>query len=92
MDKNSVIGAGNLYFNTIDYVVFAALLVLSSLIGIYYGFLAKNKQDNTAEYLLGNKQITLLPISISLIASYVLFLLFYGGLCIIQFNQLKFNL
>lgn len=71
MDKNSVIGAGNLYFNTIDYVVFAALLMLSSLIGIYYGFLAKKKQDNTAEYLLGNKQITLLPISISLIASYV---------------------
>lgn len=61
----------DLHFSVADYTVFILLLVLSTLIGIYYGFMAKKKQDNTAEYLLGGKQMTLLPIAISLIGAYV---------------------
>lgn len=57
------------HFSTIDFIALFVLLVLSSLIGIYYGFVAKKKQNNAAEYLLGTKQITLFPVSISLIAS-----------------------
>lgn len=59
-------------FNVADYVIFISLLVLSTLIGIYYGFVAKKKQDNTAEYLFGGKEMTLIPIAISLIVQYVI--------------------
>lgn len=58
-------------FTTIDYGIFAFLLVVSSAIGFYYGFVAKRKQNNTEEYLLGGKEMGLLPISISLIVSWV---------------------
>lgn len=56
-------------FSGFDYVIFISMLVLSSAIGIYYGFIAKIKQDNTAEYFLGAKQMTLLPIAVSLIVT-----------------------
>lgn len=56
-------------FTYIDYFIFGALLLLSSLIGIYYGFVAKKKQDSTEEYLLGGKEMGLIPIAISLIVS-----------------------
>lgn len=56
-------------FTVIDYGIFTLMLVLSSLIGIYYGFFAKTKQNTTDEYLFGGKQMTLLPISISLIVT-----------------------
>lgn len=59
----------NISFTYIDYGIFVALLLLSSLIGVYYGFVAKKKQDSTDEYLLGGKEMGLLPIAISLIVS-----------------------
>lgn len=68
MDER-LVSPENIQFSIADYIVFILLLVLSALIGIYYGFVAKKKQDNTAEYLLGGKQLTLFPISISLIVS-----------------------
>lgn len=74
MDERAVL-TEDLHFSIADYAVFILLLVVSSLIGIYYGFIAKRKQDNTAEYLLGGKQLTLFPISISLVVSWEQFLL-----------------
>jgi len=41
------------------------------LIGIYFGFISKKKQNNTKEYLLGGKQMNFAPIAASLIASHV---------------------
>lgn len=58
-----------LRFSIVDYTISFVLLVLSSLIGFYYGFLAKQKQDNAEEYLLGGKKMTLFPIAVSLIVS-----------------------
>lgn len=58
----------NIRFTTWDYLMFALLLGLSTLIGVYYGFFAKRKQNNTAEYLLGGKQMNTFPVSVSLIA------------------------
>lgn len=43
----------------------------SALIGIYFGFISKNKQNNTEEYLLGGKQMNFFPIAASLIASHI---------------------
>lgn len=56
-------------FTIIDYAIFSAMLILSSAIGIYYGFIAKRKQNNTAEYLLGGKQMKVIPIAVSLIVT-----------------------
>uniref|UniRef100_A0A8D8DPY0 Sodium-coupled monocarboxylate transporter 1 n=2 Tax=Culex pipiens TaxID=7175 RepID=A0A8D8DPY0_CULPI len=59
----------NLLFSTVDYVIFAALLLLSALIGVYFGFVSKIKQNNTKEYLLGGKTMSKFPVSASLIAT-----------------------
>lgn len=56
-------------FDAVDYTIFICLLSFSALIGIYYGFVAKRKQDNPNEYILGSRTMNLLPIAVSLIVS-----------------------
>ncbi|KAL0276709.1 UNVERIFIED_CONTAM: hypothetical protein PYX00_004222 [Menopon gallinae] len=56
-------------FDTIDYIVFAGMLLVSALIGIYFAFFAKRKQNTVKEYLLGGKEMGIFPISMSLVAS-----------------------
>lgn len=57
------------YFSVLDYSIFIAMVALSALIGIYYGFISKQKQDTTAEYLMGGKKMNYLPVAASLISS-----------------------
>lgn len=57
-----------LLFTAIDYTIFGIMLALSALIGVYFGFISKKKQNNTNEYLLGGKQMNFFPIAASLIA------------------------
>ena len=59
------------YFTVIDYGVFVVMLLLSALIGVYFGFISKKKQNNTSEYLLGSKQMGFFPVAASLIASHI---------------------
>ncbi|CAK1555004.1 unnamed protein product [Leptosia nina] len=59
------------YFDWLDYLVFAGMLAMSALIGVYFAFFAKRKQNTTSEYLMGGKTMGMFPISMSLIASYV---------------------
>lgn len=59
------------HFSTVNYTVFGVMLGLSALIGVYFGFFAKKKQDNTVEYLLGSKKMNFFPIAASLIASHI---------------------
>lgn len=61
----------SLTFSTLDYVIFAMMLLLSGLIGVYFGFISKKKQNNTAEYLLGGKLMGAFPVSASLIATHI---------------------
>lgn len=56
-----------LLFSWLDYTLFTLMLVLSALIGVYFGFFGK-KQDNTAEYILGGKTMKIFPIAMSLVA------------------------
>lgn len=56
-------------FSTIDYAIFTGMLLLSALIGVYFGFVSKIKQNNTKEYLLGGKTMSKFPVSASLIAT-----------------------
>lgn len=59
------------FFTSFDYMLFGIMLALSALIGIYFGFFAKRKQNTTTEYLLGGKKMKFFPIAASLIASHV---------------------
>lgn len=61
----------DLHFSAVNYGVFGSMLALSALIGIYFGFISKKKQDNTVEYLLGGKKMNFFPIAASLIASHI---------------------
>lgn len=54
-----------------DYSFFIVLMSASALVGLYYGFFSKRKQNNTAEYLLGGKKMNIIPVAASLIASNV---------------------
>ena len=55
-------------FSIFDYVVFATMLIISSLIGVYFAYFAKVKQNTPSEYLMGSKSIGVLPMSMSLLA------------------------
>lgn len=56
------------FFDAADYVVFSALLIASAMIGVFFAFCAKRKQNTTAEYLLGSKEMGIFPLSMSLCA------------------------
>lgn len=58
-----------LSFKTLDYALFAGMMFLSFLIGVYYGFIRKKKQNTAAEYLLGSKDMKVWPTAISLVAT-----------------------
>ncbi|XP_045187278.2 sodium-dependent multivitamin transporter-like isoform X2 [Mercenaria mercenaria] len=57
-----------LKFHIADYVVMVIFLVISSAIGIYYGFF--KKQRTTEAYILGNRQIHLVPVALSLAVTF----------------------
>lgn len=57
----------NFTFGGVDYVVFILMLASSAAVGIYFGFFSKSK-NTTDEYLMGGKQMKVIPIAISLIA------------------------
>lgn len=56
------------HFDVVDYLVFGAMLVLSALIGVYFAFFAKIRQNTTTQYLMGGKTMGIFPVSMSLIA------------------------
>lgn len=58
-------------FSIVDYVVFSIMLLISALIGIWYGCGPGGKQKTTAEYLLANRKMRNWPVAISLLVSYL---------------------
>lgn len=57
-------------FGTVDYAVFAIMLVLSTCVGIYHA-LAGGRQKTTQEFLLANRRMMSLPVAVSLLASFM---------------------
>lgn len=57
------------HFTTADYVIFAVLLAASMGIGVYYA-LTGGRQRTTQEFLLADRSMSCLPVSLSLIASF----------------------
>ena len=54
----------------VDYVVFAATLAISLGIGVYHSFVG-GKQKTIEEYLLGNRQMGFIPVTLSMMVSYI---------------------
>ncbi|KAM6321178.1 sodium-coupled monocarboxylate transporter 1-like [Aegotheles albertisi] len=57
-------------FTVWDYVVFAAMLLVSAAIGIYYAF-AGGGQKTSKDFLMGGRSMSALPVALSLSASFM---------------------
>ncbi|XP_010158945.1 PREDICTED: sodium-coupled monocarboxylate transporter 1 [Eurypyga helias] len=57
-------------FTVWDYVVFAAMLLVSAVIGIYYAF-AGGGQKTSKDFLTGGRSMSALPVALSLTASFM---------------------
>lgn len=66
MDTPRAIGT----FGVWDYVVFAAMLLISAVIGIYYAF-AGGGQQTSKDFLMGGRRMTAVPVALSLTASFM---------------------
>lgn len=53
-------------FSWIDYVVFVLMLAISAFVGVYWGFFKKQTTQN--DYLLGGRNMKVVPVSMSLVA------------------------
>lgn len=53
-------------FSWMDYVVFVFMLAISAVVGVYWGFM--KKQSTQADYLLGGRNMKVIPVAMSLVA------------------------
>ncbi|KAG7265255.1 hypothetical protein CRUP_022690 [Coryphaenoides rupestris] len=58
-----------MHFGTVDYVIFVLLLVASAGIGLFYAF-SGGRQRTTQEFLLADRSMSCLPVSLSLLATF----------------------
>lgn len=58
-------------FDWVDYLIFVTILIISSLIGVYHAY--KGSSGSTSQYLLGGKEMGIVPIALSLAARYSAF-------------------
>ncbi|XP_067635505.1 putative sodium-dependent multivitamin transporter [Eurosta solidaginis] len=57
-------------FGALDYAIVVIVLIISAAIGIYYR-LTGGKQQTTKEYLLADRQMSILPVAFSLMTSFM---------------------
>ncbi|NXW20993.1 SC5A8 protein, partial [Circaetus pectoralis] len=57
-------------FTVWDYVVFAAMLLVSAVIGVYYAFVGGG-QKTSKDFLMGGRSMSALPVALSLTASFM---------------------
>ncbi|KAK2148112.1 hypothetical protein LSH36_515g02001 [Paralvinella palmiformis] len=70
MDDLSIYDFKTNTFSVWDYVVFGGVLAISASIGIYYGCTG-GKQKTTSEFLMADRKMHLLPVTLSLLASFM---------------------
>lgn len=56
------------HFGWFDYVLFVLMLTVCGGIGVFFGFV--KKQSSTQDYLMGGRNMKLLPVCFSLVARY----------------------
>ena len=57
-------------FHIVDYILFVVMLLVSLGIGIYSAFTG-GRQKTTSEYLMGNRQLRLAPVALSICVSMI---------------------
>ena len=57
-------------FGAVDFTVFAVMLLLSAIIGIYHAFTG-GRQRTTKEFLFANRGMMGIPVALSLLASFM---------------------
>ncbi|XP_075970300.1 sodium-coupled monocarboxylate transporter 1-like [Anticarsia gemmatalis] len=57
------------HFTWFDYLLFLFMLAICSGIGVYFGFV--KKQKSTQDYLMGGRNMKLMPVCFSLVASFI---------------------
>ena len=62
-------------FGVVDYCVFGGTLLMSLMIGVFYAFRGKHTNE---EMLLGNRQLRVLPVAISVMVSFISGILILG--------------
>ena len=58
------------YFGALDYMVFAAMLLISAGIGVYFAF-SGGRQRTAEEVLLGNRKMNFIPVACSVAVSHI---------------------
>lgn len=71
-----------------DYLVFSLVLAISAGIGIFYGFF-KGRNKTTAEFLMANRQMGVLPITLSLLASFMSAITLLGRLYVLKYSNIR---
>ncbi|XP_036149264.1 sodium-coupled monocarboxylate transporter 1 isoform X2 [Monomorium pharaonis] len=56
-------------FDVLDYIVFTVMLIICGIVGIYFGFIKKSSGED--EYLIGGRNMSTFPVSLSLLASFI---------------------
>lgn len=78
------------YFGAADYAVFVAMLACSTIVGLYFGYKdhqtkRRNKklglETNADDYLVGGRKMKVVPIALSLVASYASGITLLGEFC-----------
>ncbi|XP_050715097.1 sodium-dependent multivitamin transporter-like [Eriocheir sinensis] len=64
-------------FSWLDYLVFSLVLLLSLLIGVYFALRSRNEANE--EYLLGGRNLHAVPVSMSLVVTYISAIAVQGG-------------
>jgi Na+/proline symporter len=59
---------GRKQFDAIDIVVFTGMLGISAVVGIYQAYKSRKNPNAVKEYLVGGQNMSIFPISMSLIA------------------------
>lgn len=65
------------YMHLADYVIFLGTLVISVAIGVYFAF-EKGGQKTTKQFLLGDRNMPVLPTALSLMVSFLSGILILG--------------
>lgn len=65
-------------FGAWDYVIIAATLIISTAIGVYYRF-SGGKQKTNEEFLLADRNMSIMPVAVSLMASFMSAISLLGG-------------
>lgn len=67
-------------FSAADYIVFSLMLAICTFIGLYFGYVdyrkrkratEENQGNEAADYLMGGRDMSVIPIALSLTASFV---------------------